>query len=197
MRTRLGPRTLVALVELGAATTRAMSEDDFSTTLEPQVALKGGWGSATIGVESSVRGGGAPTWNGLVGAGLVGHLDFAGWWLSVGLGAASGSVMLPTGRRDDLFGTLSLGVGLHFTIDAWRAALGLCARPLLVSSTLQSAQRTHLGLEGGPALSIEWRVLGPLVVGLELEGLARTLMLEGSLPFSLGLRAALVTSFHL
>jgi hypothetical protein len=197
-----GPGARVAFVDLPWGRVRALGESDFATTLEPQVALKGGWRNATLGVELSALGAGVPDWDLSVGGGLLGRLDFAGWWVSLGVGFASAAVKLPGARRDDLFGSVSVGLGFSAVAGALRFGLGAVGRPMWLSSTvtpLEGAptQRTRPGVELGPAVSVEWNVAGSLFMGAEFEGLLRVIELEARTSPSLGVRGALLAGFRL
>lgn len=175
------PGTRVAFVELPWGRVRALGESDFSSAFEPQVALKGGgWRGGSAAVEVSLVGSGLPRGALWVGTGLLVRADFAGWWTS--LTAAFGS------SRDELQGTLGVGGGLAANLGGWRFALGLFVRGLVVSA----AQRSRWGVEGGPLLSLELTVLGPVFVGAQFEGMLRAL--EGP---SLGARGALLAGFRL
>lgn len=196
------PEVRVAFVELPWGRVRALGEGDFSNALEPQVALKGGLRSGAVAVETSVLGGGIPSWDLVVFAGVLARLDFSGWWAQVSLEVGNSSAGLAIGRRNDLFGALGLAAGLSVSVGPLRFGLGLHARSLLVLSTLwpgngPSLQKSQLGLELGPGLSIEWSVVGPLFVGLDAQALLRALQLEERVSPSLGVRGGLVAGFRL
>lgn len=175
-----------ALIELPQATTRALSDEDFTVAASPRVALKGGPGPLSLALGVTARGGpDAP----LLGAVGFARQDLGALWLAASLSIGTAS----SAGRQDLEAGLGLAAGTGLEVGLFRLGLGLVVRPLLVSRLEGATRALGAGVEGAGQLQLEVTLAARLFLGAQVEGGVGALPLEVTVSPAFAWRASLLS----
>lgn len=208
LQRRTGSTAAVATVDLPWGGLRFLDTSDFVQADAVAVALKGGGDRFSAGLFAGVVSQAVASPGPVPVVGLWGRSQLGALFLGAGVDLGATSATLRHHQAQELLASVAVHAGVGAQWAQMRLGVALLGRGTLVTQGLTRAdaldaerlfglspveRRAGLLVEGGVMGSVELALVGPVLAGLQAEGLVRRALQDGAATTSFAGRLGLVT----